>query len=46
MIMAINLIPGVKAKTEAVVRDVTARGLNVFNARVGDIKLVSARASL
>ena len=42
MVMEINIIPEVKLKTEAMVRDVTARGSHDFDTRAGDIKLLSA----
>ena len=46
MVMEINVILGVKAKIEAMVRDMTARGFNIFNVRIGDIKLESDQAPL
>ena len=46
MVMEINVIPVVKVKIETVVRDVTPRGLNVFDVRVWDIKLMSAQVPL
>ena len=36
LVMAISVMPGVKVKIKAMVRDVIDRGLNVFNARVGE----------
>ena len=46
ILMSINVIPEVKVKIEATVEDTTARGSNVFDVRVRDIKLVSAQAPL
>ena len=42
MVMAINIMPGVKVKIKAMVRDVNSRGSNVFDVWVWDIELVSA----
>ena len=46
MVMAINIILGVKVKIKAMVRDATTRGSNVLNARSGGIKLVSDQSPL
>ena len=46
MVMEINVLPGIKAKIKTMVRDAAARGLNVSNARDGDIKIASAQAPL
>ena len=42
MVMAINIIPGVKVKIKTMTRHVTTRGSNVFDVMVGDIELMSA----
>ena len=46
MIMAINIMAGVKVKIEAMPKDVTARGSDVFAVRVWDIEVRSAWAPL
>ena len=46
MVMAINVMAGVKVKMKAMVRDAIAWGSNVFNVRVWDTELMSAQASL
>ena len=46
MVIGINIIPGVKAAIEIIVRDVTKMVSNVFNVRVRDIELMSVHASL
>ena len=39
MVLEINIIPGVKAKIEKIMRDLTTMASNVFSLRVGDIEL-------
>ena len=46
MVMEISVIPEVKLKIKTMVRDMTARGLNIFNTRAGDIALMSVQAPL
>ena len=44
--MVIKIMPGVKVKTRTMVKDVFARALNVFDARIRDIKHMSTQASI
>ena len=41
MVIEINIIPGIKATTETIERDMITKGSNIFNVRVWDIELMS-----
>ena len=45
-VIGINIIPGVKATIETIMRDITAMGSNVFNVRVGGIGFLGVWAHL
>ena len=46
MVIEINIIVGVKARIETLMRELTALGSDVFDVRVGDIELVSVKVHL